>query len=65
MFYGIIYLFIIISTKMVDKKNKKQPWRPPTIKSLELRSTLVGKGKTNNIEAYDQNGNDHPSGLGS
>ena len=50
---------------MVDKKNKKQPWRPPTIKSLELRSTLVGKGKTNNIEAYDQNGNDHPSGLGS
>ena len=50
---------------MVDKKNKKQPWKLPTIKSLELRSTLVGKGKTNAVEAYTSGGNDHPAGLGS
>tara|TARA_A100000164_G_C21323675_1_gene503239 strand:+ start:127 stop:279 length:153 start_codon:yes stop_codon:yes gene_type:complete len=50
---------------MVDKKKRKPPWQPPTIQSLELRSTLVGKGKTNAIEAYTESGGDHPAGLGS
>ena len=48
---------------MVEKK--KLPWENPEIKTLELKSTLVGKGKTNNIEGYTAGGNDHPSGIGS